>query len=446
MAIASEYKARVGRRTAKGQSRKGVAPMTLLGILLGLAAYIALFRSTSMGYGYPQFQDQMGEADYGMLAVLNYCLAALGLAYVVLDGAFVVRRLFAAPAVLIGCALLVPTFVASDDPLYSLRAFLTMAVVTLPAIAYAARFGVDRWFELLRRFCIAVVFINVVYVLAFPQYAIMGGGQGLRGMFPHKNIFGPFMAIACIMLLPNFGRWKIDTYLASAALLIAVAFVGFSKSASAWVMLAAAPPIYLAPKMVLLVRHRISRVVMVSVFAVLLVAAVLFTYFFLFDTILEMLGRNATLSNRTRMWWVLFGVAADDPLFGHGFAVFSHPPTFMQYWSAFGWNAESTHNSYLEMLLNIGYVGLSYWLGLFVIGAWKNLVIHEGRSRTVVKQQIILIMVLISAFSQANHFFAPSFFWLTLVSSLFARNNADAAAASRPPDAGSTASLVPGVD
>ena len=400
-------------------SRRRVSPISLIYILLSAMAYVALFRSTAMGYGYPQYQDQMGEADYTMLAVLNYGLAALGAAYIVLDAAFLTRLVINSPAVVIGCILLIPTFVGSEDPVYSLRASFVIFVVTLPLIAYWARFGTDKLFDLLCHFCIATIFLNLLYIAAFPHFGIMGGGQGVRGLFPHKNMFGPFMAIAFVIVLPRFRRWDIGTLIACVALVIAAVFVALSRSASAVLMLAAAFIVRFGPRFVLLARHRSICWIAIAGFVVIASATILCIYLFFFDAVLAVLGRDATLTNCTRMWRVLFGVAGDDPYFGHGFSVFSNPSTFMRYWSAFGWNAELTHNSYLELLLNIGYIGAAYWMFIFLIVAWKNLAGHVGRSANIVKQQVILIMILISALTQAKHFFSGSFFWLALLASLF---------------------------
>ena len=209
--------------------------------LLIVASDVAYFRSSAMGYGYPSYQDQLGDADLRTLAVLNYCLAAMGAVYLVLDGPFLMRAMIRSPAILFGFLLILITFIVSDDPLYSTRAFLTVFFITLPVVAFGARFGVEHALDHFRRFCIAAIFLNLAYTAAFPHFAIMGGDAGFRGMFSHKNQFGPFMAIAFVILFPSGKRSAVDNLVATGACLIAFAFVAVSRSASAWVMLMAAP-------------------------------------------------------------------------------------------------------------------------------------------------------------------------------------------------------------
>ena len=85
---------------------RGLSHAQLVYLLLAITSYVALFRSTSMGYGYPAYQDQMGEADYGMLAVLNYCLAGLGAVYIIFDGIYFLQTIMRAPLIIFGFSLL----------------------------------------------------------------------------------------------------------------------------------------------------------------------------------------------------------------------------------------------------------------------------------------------------------------------------------------------------
>jgi O-antigen ligase len=392
----------------------------LVYVLLAVASYIAYFRSTAMGYGYPSYQDQLGESDVRFLGYLNYLVAALGCIYILLDGPFLLRIAMRSPAVLFGILLIFATFFVSDDPVWSVRAFITVVFIALPVIAFAARFGVESALDLFRRFCIFAIALNVLYIAAFPNYAIMGGEAGFRGMFAHKNQFGPFMAIAVVMLFPSGKRSAVENLVATGACFVALLFVALSRSASAWVMLMAAPPLYVGLRLVLMARDRTVRSMLVAGAALSVSAAILVAYFYLFDSLLGLLGRDATLTGRTKMWGFLIDEIWNRPFFGHGFGTFSRPDAFTRFWLEFGWNAGSTHNSYLEFLLNVGFVVAIYWAFVLLKTARANLVSYrEMLPSNIVKQQIVTIMILLSAFSQANHFFAGAFFWLTLLLSLF---------------------------
>ena len=184
------------------------------------------------------------------------------------------------------------------------------------------------------------------------------------------------------------------------------------------------PPLYIALRVVLLGRDRTTRSVVAAAVAAAAAASIVTFYVYFYESLLSLLGRDATLTGRTKMWGFLIDEMWERPYFGHGFATYSRPAAFVRFWDEFGWSASSTHNSYLEFLLNVGCVVAIYWGFILLRAARANLVSYRDiLPADVVKQQIITIMILLSAFSQAGHFFAGSFFWLALVISLFHENN-----------------------
>jgi O-antigen ligase len=76
--------------------------------------------------------------------------------------------------------------------------------------------------------------------------------------------------------------------------------------------------------------------------------------------ILEMLGRDATLTNRTEMWEVV-ARQQTNPIIGVGFMSFWTGQRMQAVWDALespGLN--QAHNGYLEQYLNLGYVGVIF--------------------------------------------------------------------------------------
>ena len=65
------------------------------------------------------------------------------------------------------------------------------------------------------------------------------------------------------------------------------------------------------------------------------------------------LGRDSTLTGRTGVWAELLPVALQRPIVGHGFGGFW---TYQTRW--FTYSIGSAHSGYLDLLLNIGFVGL----------------------------------------------------------------------------------------
>jgi len=82
-------------------------------------------------------------------------------------------------------------------------------------------------------------------------------------------------------------------------------------------------------------------------------------------------GRDPTMSGRTEIWDAVLSQRA-NPLLGAGYESFWLGPRLERIW-ALGLGAiNEAHNGYLEVYLNLGYVGL-FLLFLFVVGVYRNI-------------------------------------------------------------------------
>lgn len=72
------------------------------------------------------------------------------------------------------------------------------------------------------------------------------------------------------------------------------------------------------------------------------------------------LGRDATLTGRTEVWASLVPIAMSYPILGHGFGGFWNPETMKIF------EISGSHNGYLDILLELGFVGLVFF-ALFLI-------------------------------------------------------------------------------
>lgn len=397
----------------------------VVSLLLTVIVYIALFRSTGMNYGYRSYFANSTQLDSGLTTVLGYVVAALVIIYVALDAMFITSWLMTAPTLVLCFGLLLSTVIGSEEPLLSLKLFLTFAIMTFPVLAMAARLGPHQAFEALRNFCAFAVMLNLAYSAAFSHYAFQGGVGGiLRGMFKDKNTFGTFMVIAFIVTFPGsrdffVRKFKIKSIVYAAVSIIALGFALLSRSASAVIMLAAFPALYLILRLILSVRNPYlsSALWLLTVMTALLGIVLAYVYFF--EDLLAQLGRSTTLSNRTQIWTALLRLVPDHPWLGHGFGVFSQPERFARYWSEFGWDANSAHSSYVEQLLNLGYFPLVVLALLLIKSVWTSVSNSSGHaSPENIKRQLLVIMILITGLTEASRFMGGSFFWLTLVNCL----------------------------
>ena len=87
--------------------------------------------------------------------------------------------------------------------------------------------------------------------------------------------------------------------------------------------------------------------------------------FGLSGSLLELLGKDATLTGRRKLWPELLAFHT-NPIWGTGFESFWLGDRLQALWEKHWWQPTEAHNGYLEIYLNLGVLGLIVLAGLFV--------------------------------------------------------------------------------
>lgn len=90
----------------------------------------------------------------------------------------------------------------------------------------------------------------------------------------------------------------------------------------------------------------------------LVVFAAAESMFGIYEGKVAMLGRDATLTDRTHLWRDVLELA-DDPLLGAGFESFWLGHRLETLWAKWAWKPIQAHNGYIETYVNLGAVGLA---------------------------------------------------------------------------------------
>jgi O-antigen ligase len=103
--------------------------------------------------------------------------------------------------------------------------------------------------------------------------------------------------------------------------------------------------------------------------------------FLAFDpaAILGLFGKDTSISGRGPIWEEALAAIKERPFFGYGYASFWLPDSIVTryIWSRVKWNAPSAHNGFLELALDIGIVGLTFYM--YMIGRLVILTIRAIR-------------------------------------------------------------------
>ena len=82
------------------------------------------------------------------------------------------------------------------------------------------------------------------------------------------------------------------------------------------------------------------------------------------------LGRDVTMTGRTEVWELILPLNP-NPLVGAGYEGFWLGPRLLTIWSAYWWQPNQAHNGYIEVYLNLGFVGLLIVGGFLLVSYYR---------------------------------------------------------------------------
>jgi exopolysaccharide production protein ExoQ len=244
---------------------------------------------------------------------------------------------------------------------------------------------------------------SFVMVAMFPEYGLshdLHAGDW-KGLFPHKNIMGRQMVFAILALgfmRPAFMPWSIRwASLAGAGFLL---FMSHSATAMASVALCAAayPVLYL-------LKVKTKKTLPIWVPFIPLVAVAIVVALANADVFLALLGRNSTLTGRTVIWNTAIEGIGRQPWFGHGFSSF------------WGRSMAHSHNGYLDILLDIGIVGLLLFAGMLTQTLSRALQLFQRGISVDAKWPVMFLLFFVTYnIAESSVFRQRTFLWIPFVS------------------------------
>ena len=185
----------------------------------------------------------------------------------------------------------------------------------------------------------------------------------IRDRFPHKNDFGPFLALLIgVILVADQNRWtRWPTLVVSSIMLLGSQSITGLTSA----MVAFATIAWLRANQ----RNddRVMSIAVVVTSAIAIAGALGARAGF--ALILEATGKDPTFSGRTDIWAAVWGAVVDRPILGYGRGgLFFSPPNdiSVELWREIGFRAPHAHNGVLDLVSQIGLVGLLLFGAVFL--------------------------------------------------------------------------------
>jgi exopolysaccharide production protein ExoQ len=296
----------------------------------------------------------------------------------------------------------------SVAPDVSMRRALSLTVFSLLACYLVVRHDLDWILRRLAWLYLVLLLISLLFILLLPSLSYMDNGvialgaahgpdaNGVRGIFTHKNGMGKFLVELAILLPPVIRKRLIHPVLGLAGLLIGLALLVPVNSATAIILVSLVLAIQAA---IGLWRLSAPFAAMVTAFGVATVCLLIPPVLINLGVILELLGRDTTLTGRTDIWLHVWQWIQQRPLVGYGYAAFFEAEETSSYVAAvWNWGVSSAHNGYLELLLTIGVVGLALVLMFIGSGLVRTAMASKRLDPTLI---IVLLSLLVAYTSRA---------------------------------------------
>lgn len=250
----------------------------------------------------------------------------------------------------------------SSEPMLSFKRFVALLSVVFFAGFIAWRYSLERIAFLFGCVIGAAALVGLIFAVIRPDIAFISGGirdGAFRGVFAEKNAGARLNAIAILLLLPMIRQ---RNPLAMLYGLFALIAIGLAQSATAIALIVAGTASY--TYFITLIRLRINRSLLAFTAATLVFFLLCGVLYANYAMLLELVGRDPSLTDRTLIWELLQPLIDAQFLKGYGFGAFwasADADAFITRWGYIG----NAHSGYVETLLNGGLIQLIALLLMF---------------------------------------------------------------------------------
>jgi O-antigen ligase len=270
----------------------------------------------------------------------------------------VLRAIVQCKTALLVCGIVLASVLWSQEPLFSLRNGLYYLIDTVFAFYLLTAFSLEELMDLMMMLGATLALLSAVLIVALPQYGLVHQTVHLntwQGIFAGKNVASEQYMF---LLTPVCNRRILQPGCMLYAGMIFF-FIVMTQSVTAMVVL----PIYVVFMMCLPLFRRMSLRSAAFLTAATTAAAILSAFLLIniAPQLAGFLGRDPTLTGRTGIWAILWQSVQKHPMLGYGYSAFwtGMDGESGQLYMTLHWMFSYAHNGFLEILLQLGMIGLA---------------------------------------------------------------------------------------
>ena len=266
----------------------------------------------------------------------------------------------------------------------TLQHAIQFALVTVLGIYIGVRQGIRGLVAITGWVLLIVLVLSVLFALALPTYGLdPQHDYRWRGVFTTKNELGRLMVYGGLI-------WAVRTVTGEVGrrlgVLVVLGFAVVGVESGSRTALAVAVMLVGASLLAWPFPREVSLVVPLKGLVVTSLALVVVLTYGSKDFLLQLVGADARLTGRTGTWSAVWTAIQDHPWFGYGFEAFwrgIYGPS-LEVWQATGYKTPHSHNGFLDLLLDLGLVGLVAFVAAYLIvlpRALEALRVGKGSAR-----------------------------------------------------------------
>ncbi len=269
------------------------------------------------------------------------------------------------------------SFLWSIYPVETAKDMREVLQMTVFALYFTMRFSLKEQLQIIAfTFSIGILF-SIFFAIAVPSIGVHGEDHpgAWKGIYDYKNTFGSMMVLSTLAFFALPIDKPIDHL---------YKWLGLGLSLTMMLMSTSKTSLVLSFLLILiLILYRNFRwqgkitVVYLDI-AILIFGCIGTVVFTQWVSLLTGLGRDYTLTGRTLIWEVSVAMLRNSPLLGFGRGAFWAPGSGYAIEAGravtpFGYIPPHGHNGFIDLALDVGYIGLSLFLVSFTIAYFRSL-------------------------------------------------------------------------
>jgi exopolysaccharide production protein ExoQ len=306
----------------------------------------------------------------------------------------------------------------SDNPRLSLLRGFALIGTSLFGVYFASRYDLREQIRLLAWMCGIAMFCSFI----FGWFDLGQSGDQIKdawfGIYQQKNVLGRIMAFGAVVFL-FFGRInKPRRWLAWSCAMLCMVLIVLAKSNSALAVLSGTV-VMLA--VFAAFRRSVRRGLMLLSLVGTAVVSLIYWVVTHLQEASQLVGRSLTLTGRLTMWILCFAMALRRPWLGYGFNAFwqGREGPSARIARALDFTALHAHNGFLEILLDLGLVGLLVFGIGFVIYVWRACSLLRKPRLEFAWPLMCLTFVFLANLTEGPLVSRNDFFWVLYTATAF---------------------------